>query len=152
MALDDDIRRLARIPLFAELDQDALRLIAFSAEARILRAGDVVYRAGDASDAGYFVMSGSIALEPTEGEHGKRTIGRDALLGEVALLVESKRSATATAREPTTVLKISRQLFHRVLQESPASAARLRNMMAARLIAFAHELESVRGFKPNPLA
>src|SRR5579871_5540374 len=118
MSLDDDIRRLARVPLFAELDQDALRLIAFSAEAKILRAGDVVYRSGDVADAGYFIMSGSITLDATDAEHGKRTIGRDALLGEVALLVDSKRAATATAREPTTVLKISRQLFHRVLQES----------------------------------
>lgn len=152
MALDDDIRRLARVPLFAELDQDALRLIAFSAEARILRAGDVIFRPGEPSDAGYFVMSGSIALDAGEAEHGKRTIGQDALLGEAALIVDSKRSATATAREPTTVLKISRQLFHRVLHESPASAARLRNMMAARLIAFAHELESVHGFKVDPLS
>jgi CRP-like cAMP-binding protein len=152
MALDDDIRRLSLVPLFAELDQDALRLIAFSAEARILRAGDVVFRCGDVSDAGYFVMSGSVALDADAAERGKRTVGRDTLIGEMALIVESTRSVTATAREATTVLKISRQLFHRVLQESPASAARLRNMIAARLVAFAHELDSARGFKPDPLA
>lgn len=150
MALDDDIRRLARIPLLAELEVDALRLIAFSAEARILRAGDVLFRAGEPSDSGYFIMSGRIAITPEEGEGPARIMGPDALIGEIALLAPSKRPVTAVAREPTTVLKISRPLFHRVLSEFPSSAARVRSLISARLVAFAKELEEARSFTPSP--
>jgi CRP-like cAMP-binding protein len=59
----------------------------------------------------------------------------------VALLVQTQRPATAIAREPSTVLKISRELFHRVLREYPESAKRLRGAMADELKAFIRELE-----------
>ena len=63
MALQDDVRTLASNPTLRDLEPDALRLIAFSAETRILRAGDVLFRVGDLSDGGYVVLSGGIALE-----------------------------------------------------------------------------------------
>ena len=47
MALDDDMTLLARQPLLSLMERDALRLLAFAAESRILRAGDVLFRAGE---------------------------------------------------------------------------------------------------------
>lgn len=150
MALDDDVRRLSRIPLLADLEADALRLIAFSAEARILRAGDVIFRKDDESDSGYFVMTGSVALDATGDGHTVKVVGPDSLIGEIALIAASKRPATALAREPTTVLKISRTLFHRVLREFPASGARIRKSVAARLVGFTQELAAVSGLADSP--
>jgi CRP-like cAMP-binding protein len=147
VALEDDIRRLARVPLLAELELDALRLLAFSAEARILRTGDVVFRAGDPTDSGYFIMSGSIALETPGRSPAKKVVGPGSLVGELALLVDSARPATATSREPTTVLKISRALFRRILTEYPSSAAKIRNQTAARLKEFVEDLERMPGFR-----
>ncbi|MEA2840715.1 MAG: hypothetical protein QOF41_2045 [Methylobacteriaceae bacterium] len=142
MALEDDIRKLSRISLFRAMETDALRLIAFGAETRILRAGDVLFRSGDKSDAGFIVLSGSVALdEKNDGSPPAQIVRPDALIGEVALLVETERRATAMAREPTTVLKISRVLFHRVLREYPDSAKRVRAAMADDLKAFMRELE-----------
>jgi CRP-like cAMP-binding protein len=142
VALEDDIRKLSRISLFRAMETDALRLIAFGAETRILRAGDVLFRRGDKSDAGFIVLSGSVALdEKNDGSPPAQIVRPDALIGEVALLVETERRATAMAREPTTVLKISRELFHRVLREYPDSAKRLRGAMADDLKAFMRELE-----------
>jgi CRP-like cAMP-binding protein len=77
-------------------------------------------------------------------------VGPDALIGEIALISTSKRPVSAVAREPTTVLKISRALFHRVLQEFPGSAARARMVISERLTAFAKELEKTRSFRPDP--
>lgn len=142
MALHDDVRNLASNPTLRDLDADALRLIAFSAETRILRAGDVLFRIGDASDAGYVVLSGAIALETTG---APATIVRaPALIGDSALITETVRSATALAREPSSVLKISRALFRRVLSEYPDSAARLRKTLADRLLALRRDLDAVR--------
>ena len=141
MALEDDIRKLSRISIFRAMETDALRLIAFGAETRILRAGDVLFRSGDKSDAGFIVLSGSVALdEKNDGSPPAHIVRPDALIGEVALLVETERHATAMAREPSTVLKISRELFHRVLREYPDSAKRLKAAMADELRAFVREL------------
>ena len=58
MALDEDMALLARQPLLSLMDRDALRLLAFAAESRILRAGDVLFRAGEPSDGAVLVVSG----------------------------------------------------------------------------------------------
>jgi CRP-like cAMP-binding protein len=145
MALQDDIARLARIPLFAALEPDALRLIAFSAETRILRAGDVLFRRGDASDGGYIVRTGSIALDLDGVGGAAAQIARvDDLIGETAMITMIERPVTAVAREPSTVLKVSRKLFHRVLHEFPESAKRLRQTLSERLVNFTQELDGVR--------
>ena len=62
-ARSNDIETLSSVPLFAAFEREALRLVAFSAESRIYRAGDVVFRKGEPSDGGYVVMSGTVALE-----------------------------------------------------------------------------------------
>jgi CRP-like cAMP-binding protein len=142
VALEDDIRRLTRISLFHAMERDALRLLAFGAETKILRAGDVLFRRADKSDGGYIVLGGSVALdEKNDGSAPSQIVRADALIGEVALLIETERPATAMAREPSTVLKISRELFHRVLREYPESAQRVRAAMAEELRSFLHELQ-----------
>jgi CRP-like cAMP-binding protein len=145
MALQDDIARLARVPVFAALEPDALRLIAFSAETRILRTGDVLFRRGDTSDGGYVVRTGSIALDiDGEGAATAQIARVDDLIGETALITLVERPVTAIAREPSTVLKVSRKLFHRILQEFPDSAVRLRQVLSERLVSFTNELDEVR--------
>lgn len=124
MALDDDITLLEHVPLFATLGKDPLRLLAFSAETRMLRGGDVLFREGQAADSGYVVVEGGFILS-TNGGLADRQVGPGALLGEIALIVDTARPATATAREPSTVMRIPRMLFRRVLDEFPDAARRI---------------------------
>lgn len=144
MALEDDIEKLSRNPTFAALEPDALRLIAFSAETRILRAGDILFRRDEPSNGGFVVLSGSIALDASDlGGSTARILRPPALIGDTALLTQTLRPATAIAREPSSVLRVSRQLFHRVLHEYPVSAQRLRRSLAARLSEFIRELDAL---------
>jgi len=62
---------------------------------------------------------------------------------ELALLVDIERGVSATAREPTRVLKIARPLFRRVLEEFPDAAHRMRGLLARRVSALSVELRSV---------
>ena len=142
MALDDDIRAFLRIPLFKLMEPEALRLIAFSAETKLLRSGDVLFKEGDISDGGYLVVSG--ALTASGNPHGN--IGAGSLIGEMALISDGPRPVTLTASEPTTVLRITRVLFRRVLEEFPQSAARLRDMIAGRVGSFTQELAAMSGY------
>lgn len=143
MSLEDDVAKLARNAILAALGPDALRLLAFSAETRTLRAGDILFRRNEASNAGFVVLSGSIALDASDhGSAAARIVRPPALIGEIALLTQTARPATAIAREPSSVLRISRLLFRRVLGEYPASAERLRHSLATRLSGFMNELDA----------
>ncbi len=78
-----------------------------------------------------------------------RIVRPPALIGEIALLARTNRPATAIAREPSNVLRISQPLFRRVLSEYPAGAERLRQSLAARLTQFTAELEAAWGEAPE---
>ncbi|PNG26891.1 cyclic nucleotide-binding domain-containing protein [Methylocella silvestris] len=146
MALEDDVAKLKRNAAFAALEPEALRLLAFSAETKVLRAGDILFRRDEPSNCGFLLLSGSIALDPSgEGSAAARILRPPALIGEIALITETLRPATAIAREPSTVLRLSQQMFRRVLSEYPQSAERLRDALAARLAEFTAEVEKALG-------
>ncbi|TVR08084.1 MAG: Crp/Fnr family transcriptional regulator [Salinarimonadaceae bacterium] len=142
MSLEDDIAMLAQAPLFGLLDRDALRLLAFAADKRRLRQGDVLFRKGDRADAGFVVAEGEIGFD-TEG--GKPVVIARAgdLVGRTALFVSGERPATATAREPTTVLRVSIDLMKRVLEEYPDAAAAMHDEIARDLQALTGELAHI---------
>ena len=143
MALEDDVATLGRIAIFSALAPDALRLLAFSAESRVLRAGDVLFRRDEPSNGGFVLLTGSIALDPSDhGASATRIVRPPALIGEIALIARTNRPATAIAREPSNVLRISQQLFRRVLSEDPPGAERLRETLTARLGQFTAEIEA----------
>lgn len=148
MALDDDIALLARVPLFASLGTEPMRLLAFSAETRVLRSGDVLFKEGQAADCGYVVVDGALVLTHNGGL-GERVARAGALIGEIALIVETLRPATAAARGPATVLRIPRSLFRRVLAEFPDAARRLHEEFREKMRATSADLLRVgRLFEP----
>ncbi len=142
MTLQDDVRNLARNPTLSGIEPEGLRLIAFSGETRILRKGDVLFRAGAATDGGYAVFSGTIALESQR--MPPLLLRPPALIGDSALITETVWQATATAREPSSVLRISRALFLRVLSEYPDSAVRLHHTLTRRLHTLMDDLDSIQ--------
>lgn len=143
MALDTDVRNLARNPTLAALEPEALRQLAASAETRILRKGEILFRRDDPSDGGYVLVSGVIALDASEHGQNIRLVRPPALIGDMALITKTRRPVTATAQEQTAVLKISRVLFHRILEESPVSAERLKRALSDRLVQFLGELNGL---------
>jgi CRP-like cAMP-binding protein len=143
LALQDDVRNLASNPTLRAIEPEALRLIAFSAETQFLRVGDILFRRGEVSDGGYVVLMGAVALGADE---KPVAIARaPALIGDSALITRTVRPCMALAIEPSTVLKIPRALFRRVLSEHPDSAARLRRTLAHRLFALRNDLSTYRG-------
>jgi CRP-like cAMP-binding protein len=147
MTVEDDIAFLERIPTFAQLGFSALQIVAIGSEVRRLADGEVLFRAGDTADAGYVIQEGSLKLT----RHGTKrsdpsvTLGPGVLVGELALLTETIRPATAAAVGPTTVIRISRSLFRKVLEEFPDAARLMRDRLAERANQAFEELAAVRG-------
>ena len=145
MALDDDMALLGRQPLLSLMERDALRLLAFAAESRILRAGDVLFRAGEPSDGAILVVSGTIAVTTQDdGRPAEEIVGPGALIGELSLFTSLPRPATAIAREPTQVMRLPRSVMRRVLAESPDSAEAIMAAVGERLRGFVGELAAVQ--------
>jgi CRP-like cAMP-binding protein len=142
MSTEDEIALLERLPVLRPLGSGALRSLAIAAEIHSMQPGDVLFTAGEAADAAYIIAQGSVTLKP---EYGTALIaGPGTLLGETAMFAETRRPATATARENTTMMRISRTTFLKVLDSYPDAARRLREMIASRTDQWAHEMENIR--------
>jgi CRP-like cAMP-binding protein len=145
MALTDDIDRLSRTRPFSLLPREAVQLIAFAAEKRMIAANESLFEEGDAGDCGYFVLSGSIVLTArARNDNRMRVAETGALIGENAMIAETARPCGARAKENSVVLRIPRQVFHRVLGEFPKEAIRIRENLALRTRKIARELEELR--------
>jgi CRP-like cAMP-binding protein len=105
----------------------------------------VLFYAGELADGGYLVQEGSLLLEPGTMSEGKEyTVGRGTLVGELALLTELVCPATAIAKAPTTVIRIPRTLFKKMLEGYPQAAVKLRYMMAERVDGWTREFDGVK--------
>ena len=142
MAIDDDITFLGRVPTLSLLGRQALRILAIGAETRYIHSGEVLFKRGEEADGAYVIQDGRFKLSSNDGN--ELTVGPCTLLGEVALFSETRRPATAKALEPSTVLRIPRFLFVRMLDSFPEAARKLREILAARLDQATREISNVR--------
>ena len=119
------------------LGDTSLRMLAIGSEQRDFNQGDLLFKVGDDADAGYVVQRGAFRVE----EGGAEIVaGPGALIGELALIVAMKRPSTAIALERTTVIRVARSLFQRVLESDPAAARRLRDELAMRTSQLASDI------------
>ncbi|MBQ8104350.1 MAG: Crp/Fnr family transcriptional regulator [Afipia sp.] len=130
MAIEDDIALFSRVPTLNLLGAAALQVLAIGAEQRDYGFGERLFEQGDPADSGFIVRHGAFRVASDDGHEA--IAGQNVLIGELALVVPMARPATATALEPSSVLRISRSLFQRVLESHPEAARRLRDDFAAR--------------------
>jgi CRP-like cAMP-binding protein len=122
MALADDIKLLAQVPLFSQLQGDQLRLVAFGAERRSIAAGQELFRERSPAESAFIVARGRFDLYATDRDGQvslQRSVGAGTLLSELALVTMVERKFTAVAAEDSETLKITRSLFERLLEEYP---------------------------------
>jgi CRP-like cAMP-binding protein len=152
MTIEDDIFFLERVTTFAQLGFSALQIIAIGSEAKHLESGDILFAAGDTADGGYVIQEGKLklALPHASPSDPGVTVGPGVLLGELALVTETRRPVTATAIEPSTVMRITRSLFRKVLEGFPEAAVLMRNRIAEQANEAADELYAVRGMLDPP--
>jgi len=145
MTIEDDILFFERVPTLALLGRGALRILAIGVESRYIHGGEVLFRFGDDADSGFIVQEGSFVLTTNDADNAKRMkVGPGTLLGELALFTDTRRPATATALEPSTVLRIPRPLFTKMLEGFPDAAQKLRDVIAKRINDSARDIQSVR--------
>ena len=125
MALREDIAILKGLSIFDGLEDEHLRLLAFGAERRRLERGHVLFRESASADSAFVVLQGQIRLTrnlPSGNDRVVAEAGPGSILTEIAMISDSERHFTATAAIESEVLRISRTLFHRMMEEYPEVA------------------------------
>lgn len=145
MALDDDIRILSKVGLFETFNGEQLRLLAFGAERMVLRAGRELFHEGQSADCAYLVVTGHIVLfhRVNNERVPVRSVHSGSIIGEMALIAQSDRLTGALAEEETEVIRLSRTVFRRILEEYPELAANLHQRISADLVQLVNEIEQV---------
>ena len=138
MSIEDDVALLERVPTLRLLGTPALRMLAIGSEQRNIGRGEMLFRAGDDADAGFIVQRGAFRIE--DGGGAEMIAGPGALIGELALITAMRRPSTAIALEHSSVIRVARSLFQRVLESDPAAARRLRDEFAARTSQIASDI------------
>lgn len=144
MSIEALAKPFLNLPLFAGLRPLQLTEIVRSATRVIYNPGDVLIAEDQSGDAAIVIISGeafrtSMALtgEPAE------LVGSGALVGEMAMLIETVHSSTVIARTVVRALKIARADLHEIMMQEPEIADHFVTKISARLSAMAAELRAI---------
>ncbi len=137
---------LRKIPMFAKLNASKLKLLAFTSELIIYEQGEVIFSSGDHADCAYVIMEGSVDVvtETDTGTLVSLTLEQNQLFGELALLNDAPRSATLKARGQVTVMKITEEMFHKLLCENSDLALDVMRQLSDKLAKSHHQVEDLQ--------
>ncbi len=146
MSLEQEVELIRQFPIFSKIQPAMQKLLCFSSERLTYDSGQVVFNAGDPGDAAYIIIEGSIEISvPTpSGPIVVNTLSKNELIGEIAIFGDVPRTATAKAMTRIEALKISKELFVKVIRENPDAAIELIRILAGRLANTTSQLTRTR--------
>lgn len=135
MSLNEDVERLRKIPLFAKIEPSKLKLLAFTAQRLTFNANESLFHQGDIGDAAYIIIDGSadVVVDTPNGPITVAQLGKNAFVGEIAILCDVPRTATVTATTELTTICISKELFFQLVGQFPQMAIEIMRELARRL-------------------
>jgi CRP/FNR family cyclic AMP-dependent transcriptional regulator len=135
VSLNEEVELLRNIPLFAKLEPSKLKLLAFTSERITYEADQVLFRQGDVGDAAYIIIEGAarVLVDTDQGEIEVAALGRNDFVGEIAILCDVPRTATVKASAKTVTLRITKDLFFRLVAEFPEMSVEIMRELASRL-------------------
>lgn len=129
-------------PVFAGLGADARDLVGKELTAHLARRGEVLMRQGEPADSMYLVASGRLQVRLVRAD-GTDTavaeVGRGELVGEMALLTDSPRSATVVALRDSHLLRLSTDAFARVVHAHPDAQRTTATALIDKLMRTLHQ-------------
>ncbi len=126
---------LRKIPLFSGLSDEDLKRLCGMAKEMPSRAGGELFGEGSPGDLAYVIMEGQIEISKlSDGTNVLLAVrGAGELIGEMALLEDAPRMASARAASDCRLLAIGRQQLEELLSSSPSSARAMLRTVTGRL-------------------
>ena len=120
-----DSAEVHRFSCFESLNAEQIAAFATHLEEVWLAPGEILFKQGDQGDSIYLLLSGQIHIKlgaPAPDDHILATLWPSAILGEMAPLLHTPRTATAIAAAESHLWRISTAVFHEALQHGDAWA------------------------------
>jgi len=135
MTLQKDVEVLRNIPLFKKIELAKLKLLAFTSEHQEFLPGEVLFHEGDVGDAAYIVLDGDadVMVETPRGQIKVATLGKNDIIGEIAILCDVPRTATIVAATGLVTLRISKDGFFNLVTQFPQVGVEIMQELASRL-------------------
>lgn len=127
---------LKNVPFFSRLSEAEIDALADRLIARSFGADQIIFHLGDPAGLLYIITGGKVKISYSspEGQEAVLAIlGSGDFFGELALLDDSPRSATAEAIEATDTLTLHRDEFLEYIDTNPAFARHVLNVLARRI-------------------
>lgn len=104
-------------------------------EYRDYKPGQVIFAQGESGEEAFIVQSGKVEIAVGDGvaELVVAVVGEGELVGEMALVDQSERMATARAMSKTTCIVVPKRIFNRVLKQSNPIVVAMINTLMRRL-------------------
>ena len=121
--------------MFAKMETSKLKLLAFASEMVTFQDGDIVFNSGDSADYAYVIMEGAVDIitETDQGPVVTVTLSENQLIGELGVLNNTPRIATLIARGELRAMKITAEMFFRILRENSEVALDVIRMLSDKL-------------------
>lgn len=140
---------LKKVPLFTGISDDIFNFLGDAVLERNLADSEILFREGDAGTSFFIIKAGEIEIIKGDSESEKHMRlalrGAGDFFGEMSLLEDSPRFATARAVGNCTVLELSRKSFHDLILQNPRIALDVLGVMSSRLrqsdLQMIHDLE-----------
>ncbi|GLQ53864.1 sensor histidine kinase [Devosia nitrariae] len=131
-SLQESIRQL---PLFSELSRSDVAELCRSSNRVFAAPGDVIIKEGAPGDSLFVILSGAVEISKMEGEQEivLASRGPGEFLGEMSLLEQRPRTATARTVRQSELLEIGPEAFRKLLESNPTIASTVLRTMAVRL-------------------
>ena len=142
----DDQELLRTVPIFSELSEPDIAALARLTSRRTCPKDTVVFFENEEGDSFFCIVVGRIKVTIL-GDDGREVIlsvlGRGDFFGEMALLDNEPRSATAIAVEDTELLSLHRNDFQSVLSDNRSIMSALIKILTARLRRANHQISTL---------
>ncbi len=145
MSIEQEVEILRKIPLFANIESAKLKLMCFASERITFKEGQSLCEQGDIGDSAYIIIEGTadvIVIRDTPLVVAQ--VGKNDIIGEIAILVDIPRTATVTATSELTALKITKDLFFQMVTDFPEMGVEIMRVLAHRLEATTADLMKAR--------
>ena len=134
---DTKVQALKRAPLFEGLSKKELTQLARVTEDLEIPAGQVLCREGDTGREFFVIVDGETDIS----SGGRRVAARGGgdFVGEIALLENTERTATVTAKTPLRVFVLTREDFRQLVRENPTVERKVMHALARRVVELARD-------------
>ena len=129
---DTKIEALKRAPLFEGLSRKELTQLARVSEDMEIPAGTALCKEGEIGHEFFVIVEGKVDV--TRNGRKVATRGSGEFVGEIALLEQTPRTATVTAKTPLRVFVLTNKAFRSLLDESPSVERKVLRTLARRVV------------------